>query len=307
MRKEIERSMMFSIQRKYRQDQVTQELVEQLRQFRLTHEYRQLNVEGVNWTYLCCGQGTETILLLPGAPGLCETAFQQILCLECSYRLLSVVYPPAITSIAGVVNGLQALLVSEKIDRVHVIGLSYGGAIAQYLLAQMPAIIDKLIFVCTGSPDRRTAERYRLLHFLLALLPSSWIHTLLLWAKASFLTGLTAQRPFWSTYYDYLIPFLTKADYLARIRVWIDFHCNADLLPIPQARAERKILIVEAELDRVFPLKKRHTLETHYPHAQVYLFPRATHMVAISDLEPFLALITRFLQQTSSAGQVNPI
>jgi pimeloyl-ACP methyl ester carboxylesterase len=282
-----------------RNDCVTEELFHQLRQFRRTHPYKYLNIAGVEWRYIRSGEGEEAILLLPGAPGICETSFQQILWLERTYCLLSVIYPSAVTTIAQMICGLQAILATENVDLVHVIGTSYGGAIAQHLLLHMPQKIGKLVLVCTGVPNRRTARKYRLYRNVLALFPTKWIHTLLLWRKSGFLDGLTVLRPFWSAYYEQMIPSLTKEDYLARIQVWIDFHLSSILLQEMPIQSYKRILIIEAENDIVFPLKEQQLLKVQYPQAHIYMFRQATHMLAVSNVERFLELITRFLQEKS--------
>jgi hypothetical protein len=52
---------------------------EQLRKFRATHSSKQRYVAGVDWEYILSGCGEEALLLLPGAHGLGEVAFQLIL------------------------------------------------------------------------------------------------------------------------------------------------------------------------------------------------------------------------------------
>lgn len=286
-----------------RNDLVTEELFGQLRQFRRTHAYKDVDIAGVGWRYVRSGRGEETILLLPGAPGICETSFQQILMLERSYCILSVIYPSSATTMVQVTSGLQGILTAENIGQVHVIGISYGGAIAQCLLRQMPERIGKLVFTCTGIPNKKTARKYKIYRNVLSLLPSKWIHTLLLCGKPRFLSGLTVQRSFWSAYYDQMIPSLSKEDYLTRMQVWIDFHQNCTLFYEKIFQQYGKILIIEAENDTVFPIEEQKLLEARYPRAQIYKFLQATHMAAISKTDEYLDVITRFFHTRAGAEE----
>src|SRR5581483_9755953 len=265
--------------------------------FRRTHEYRYLRVAGSGWRYLRSGQGKEVVLLLPGAPGICETSFQQILELERTCSVLSVIYPSSATTIARVTAGLQAILAAERINRVHILGTSYGGAIAQCLLVQFPQKIDKLVFICTGTPKRRTALKYQIYYCLLSLLPANWIHRFLLWRKPSLLAGLTIQRPFWNAYYDQVIPSLTKEDYQTRLRVWIDYHQNRSFSQKNVTRSPGQVLIIEAGKDSVFSLKEQQSLKALYPQARVYQSSQATHMAAISQIDDYFTTVLRFLHE----------
>ena len=276
--------------------QITEELFEQLRHFQRNHTYKHLEVNDVAWRYLRNGQGKETILLLPGAPGHCETSFQQIMWLEQSYSVLSVVYPSSARTLVQIVDGLQMILAAEKITRINLLGISYGGAIAQGLCARMPDLIDKIVFVCTGLPNKRTACRYRFIHLILSLLTQEWIHTLLRCGKPRFLEGLSTLRPFWSTYYNFLILSLTKEDILARVLVWIDFHQSGPLYIPRKGQFQNDLLLIEAENDRVFLRREQRRLNAYYAHAQVYTVPQASHMVAASQIEGYIEILKRFLE-----------
>lgn len=276
-------------------EHVSEQLRAQLYHFRKTHEYRYLDVAGVRWRYLRSGQGEEAVLLLPGAPGICETSFQQILALERAGCVLAVVYPAAATTMAQITEGLQAILAAECINRVHVLGTSYGGAVSQCLALLIPQKIGKLVFICSGTPQKSLVLKYCLCYYLLALLPAHWIHLLLLWRKPSFLSGLRTESAFWSAYYDQMIPSLSKQDYLARLRVWIDFHQHGPVSQQPGVSALQQVLIIAASNDTVFSNKQQQSLHTLYPCALVYRCPQATHMAAISNIDEYFATVLRFL------------
>ena len=58
--------------------QVLVEQQERLNAFRTTHPREQINLSGTTWSYLLAGQGTETLLLLPGGERIGDVAFPLI-------------------------------------------------------------------------------------------------------------------------------------------------------------------------------------------------------------------------------------
>ncbi len=100
-------------------------LDEQLRKFRAAHTYKRHNVGEVDWEYIVCGQGEQALLLLPGAHGLGEVAFQLIMRFEHAYRIISPSYPSRIRTVAGLVEGLVDILTAKNIAQVYVVGGSF--------------------------------------------------------------------------------------------------------------------------------------------------------------------------------------
>jgi len=57
---------------------VPAEQVGRLKEFRLSHPYKQLTIGDTKWEYISCGQGEQTLLLLPGALSVGESMFPLI-------------------------------------------------------------------------------------------------------------------------------------------------------------------------------------------------------------------------------------
>jgi hypothetical protein len=84
-------------------------LEHELAEFRAAHPARRLAHRVTDWRYYAGGQSGEAVLLLGGALGLAEFAFQQIRLLELHFRVLAPDYP-AVPSLAELTDGLLALL-----------------------------------------------------------------------------------------------------------------------------------------------------------------------------------------------------
>ena len=65
---------------------------QQLQYFHNQAARQQLEVNGVNWTYYTAGQGSETLLILPGLIGFAEMSFQHILAFAETYRVIASAY-----------------------------------------------------------------------------------------------------------------------------------------------------------------------------------------------------------------------
>src|SRR6267143_6826859 len=116
---------------------VPPEQVARLKEFRLTHPYKQLIIGNTNWEYISCGQGEQTLLLLPGALSVGESTFPLITAFEDEYRIIAPSDALSLT-VTGLCRGLAQILESEALNQAHVFGGSYGGLVAQYFVRQHP-------------------------------------------------------------------------------------------------------------------------------------------------------------------------
>src|SRR6516162_9443819 len=87
---------------------VPAEQKERLRAFRTTHPRQQVDLSGRAWSYLLAGQGTETLLILPGGERIGDVAFPLMQQFEQEYRCLYPSYPP-FSTMDALVDGLAAL------------------------------------------------------------------------------------------------------------------------------------------------------------------------------------------------------
>jgi len=122
-----------------------------LTSFRNRYPVKQLKMDGFVWRYVCLGRGTETILFLHGMSGAYDIWWQQLMDFKADARVLSITYPP-VKSLQAITQGIMAVLKTEGITSVHLVGSSLGvrhpvsdshasaadqnGRIRQYLSAQ---------------------------------------------------------------------------------------------------------------------------------------------------------------------------
>jgi pimeloyl-ACP methyl ester carboxylesterase len=261
-------------------------LEDELAEFRAAHPVRRLAHRGKAWRYYSAGQGGEAVLLLGGALGLAEFAFQQIRLLEVHFRVLAPDYPP-VPSLAELTGGLLALLDTEQIRTAHVVGGSFGGLVAQVLVRRAPERVASLVLSHTGAPDarrRRAAE-------VVALLPAPLLRAAL---KARLGRTLAATDPFWRRYFKGAVGRLSRADILSRIRLQAEFSAEAGYCPEDLTGWPGRVLVIEAADDPLFPPAAQQRLRALYPSAQVHQFRGTGHAAALLRPEEYASVLTRF-------------
>lgn len=281
-------------------DEETIDLSAQLRYFRATHTYKHLTVSGRDWQYLTGGDwdDRDVLLLLPGAPGLGEVAFQLIMRFERNYRVISPSYPAGAATVAELLDGIIAILDHEHVEMASIVGGSYSGMVAQCLVRRAPHKVAKLILDHTSAPSRARARTHRLYHAILALLPSVCIRALFQLGNRLYAMGKTPEQLFWCSYFRYdVIAKLTKEDYLSRIRACIDFYERYSFEREDLSFWPGALLIIESDNDSYVPAKERAALRALYPSARVFTFRGTGHGAWANQFETFFSLIARFLQE----------
>lgn len=269
--------------------------VDQLRRFRATHPLKSFTLDGVTWDYLLGGQGRETLLILPGLLGVAEMSFQHSAIFENTYRVIMPGYPFGVGTLDRLVGGLAALLDAEQIDRVHVLGGSFGGLVAQRFVRAYPERVRRLVLSHTGGPRPDRARANRRAVTLFGLLPMRVLRFMLRGATRRSLRDAPEHIAFWEAYSDEMITRLTKADLINRYRLAADFDATSNFTPDDLKDWPGRVLILEGDNDPIAEAAARASLRQLYPQAQVHVFHGSGHVASIAQLDEYTAVITRFL------------
>jgi pimeloyl-ACP methyl ester carboxylesterase len=264
-------------------------LDQQLEVFLAAHPRVRRKMGGAEWSYVRAGEGEQTILLLGGALGSADFAFQVIGELAPRFRVLAPDYPPAGT-LEEMTDGIAALLDAEGVARAHVVGGSFGGIVAQVFAQRFPSRVASLVLSHTGAParGRRRSGAQR----ILTLLPERLLRTIL---RKRLRGTLAGADPFWARRFDATVSAMTKADIVSRVRLAAQF-ISPDDAPFRPAATQR-VLILEADDDPLFPEAKRAPLRALYPGAQVHTFHGTGHAAAILQPRQYAEVIRRFVEE----------
>jgi pimeloyl-ACP methyl ester carboxylesterase len=273
-----------------------QPIAEQWRQFHATYAPRERCVGDVRWEYWAAGDGDETLVLLPGAPGRGETSFQYMSAFAGHYRVIAPSYP-AIGTASALGDGLVALLRAEGIERAHMVGGSYSGLVAQCVLRRYPALVDRLVLSDTGVPDARRARRARALMRCVRALPFGLVRGLLKAGTYAFVQPMGADRPFWRWYFHSLLDALRRDDLVSRLAVAIDIDAGCRWTPW---HGDTTILLLAAAGDRTFGADALAHLHTLYPQATEHVIEIRGHAGSLAAAPAYIAAIGAFLARTEA-------
>lgn len=271
------------------------DLRQRLTAFRRRHPYREIQIDGKAWSYIIGGQGTRTLLLLPGSlvPDLFFVPIEE---LERDCRVIVPAYA-AVATMAELVAGVAAILDAEGVERVDVIGSSFGGYLAQCFVRAHPARVERLILAETGVRHFVSwAPSIWLLARLMKVLPSRTVRFLMRRLWFTLFTPPASQRTFWRELMrEILTTQLGKANFVSETELLADFsaHCHfssADLAAWPG-----KILILESERDEAYSPANRARMRAVYPQAQVHTIRNATHSAIATHTEEYIGTMREFL------------
>ncbi|MFQ5926247.1 MAG: alpha/beta fold hydrolase [Terriglobia bacterium] len=279
---------------------VPREQRERLFQFRATHPSRHLTVAGVDWDYIACGRGGETLLLPAGGLAVGETAFQTILALENEYRIIAPTYP-GVKTMGELVAGILGLLEAEGVARVHILGGSYGGLVAQCVVHARPERVEKLILSHTVAPNPERVKRMKKGLRVVRLLPFALLRPLLELRLSKLLSALRsaghAEQEFWRAYIREIITtHMSKEVLLCLSERVLDYDQNCRFTRAALASWAGKVLLIESDDDPAIKAADREALRALYPQARVHTFHQTGHAAAILKREEYISLIKEFLR-----------
>lgn len=271
-------------------ERAPQETVQHFFSFRAAYPPQTLTVAGRSWEYLSVGQGSETVLFLHGLAGSYDIWWQQILALCDSFRILSLT-TPSINTLEGLRTGLNALLAHEGIDLFAVVGTSFGGYIAQYLLTRQPERIQRAVLANTLPPNHKLARWSRVAQTLIPRVPTSWFR---------FVFRLSTELRLYpaSGRSEFLRAFLNETTYrnmnkdlfLARYRTVIEWFDP----PSPES-LETPLLIIESANDPLIDEELRQMLKLTYLEAMVHNLGNVGHFPYLNQPDAYNHALESFL------------
>ena len=287
---------------------VPAEQIERLKEFRFTHNYKHLFVDGGEWEYISCGRGEQTLLLLPGGLSVGESTFPLITDFEKEYRIIAPSYSLSLT-MTGLCDGIAHILETESVNQAHVLGGSYGGLVAQYFVRKYPDKARSLILSHTFLMTPKFEKPLQIADKLFLVAPRSLFAPLLKlrFNKILLSTLSAAKHPefeFWRAYLNEAI----ASNRLKEVAVHQN-KCLLELARQPRFTPEDltgwrgRILIIDSDDDPAISAKDRELLRNTYPQAKSHTFSGAGHASLILKREEAFAIIRCFLDEPGARRQ----
>jgi aminoacrylate hydrolase len=205
--------------------------------------------------------------------------------------------PTQVASIEQLAEDFIALLDTLKIDKVHFVGHSTGGAIGQIIAVKHPARIASLIIY--ASVHKADHYRHRVWGLRKQILEEMGPEV---YAKT---TSLFFYPPeFTSAHHDELLAVeartaqfeLSSPEIMgSRIEAILKFDISADLVKI-----KAPVLVICAEDDLLTPSYFSKEIATLIPNAELVLFPKGGHAYSRSNPESFNKVVLDFIESKST-------
>jgi len=275
--------------------------VEEFKLFLKTYPYQHVTFNGIDWAYIITQPRPDTrseqssLLVLSGALCAPEVSWQTISRLAAKYQVIAPEYPP-VRSMDELCDGIAAILRQEGARRVHVLGGSYGGFVAQIFVRLYPETARSLALSHTLPPDPKSGKSVMKMLRWMALLPEGAMR----WLLGRRLSGLLPEKSpktalLYAIFQEMLNYRLTKADLMGILWRTVDF-TRRDFTPVDLVDWPGKILLVLADDDPGTPTEVRARLQALYPDAALHLFHGSGHATSLVKQEEYLAVIDEFIQ-----------
>ena len=230
-------------------------------------------------------------MLLPGALGRPETSFEYIGALASDFRVIAPGYPATTRTMIELADGAAALLGACGVERAHIIGGSFGGLVAQALLARHGEQVGRVVLSDTSPPIPHRALRMRVSAALIRRLPTRVVKGVIGFGVGRYVAALSpTARCFWQGHFHEMVNGLTKSEIEARADAWAEF----DRTRWPTV-PPHEMLVLGAASDRAV---SPHAFLCRFPHAHVHVVASPLgHAASIGDAMAYIAPIRRFLTE----------
>jgi pimeloyl-ACP methyl ester carboxylesterase len=275
--------------------QVPREQVERLFAFRREHPAQTVQIDGRTWEYLSAGEGPQAVLLLPGALGTAESAWQTMQGLAETFRVISPTYA-AVPNMNELADGIARVLDHAGVEQVHVVGGSYGGFVAQVFVRRHPRRTASLVISHAGPPEPERARRIHSVIRLLSILPMGMVRKMFTRSMSRLFPQGHPETAFLQAYFKEVVETRLRKDTLVSgYRRTIDFDNNMVYSPDDLAGWPGRVLLLLGDDDPGTPEEVREKMRSLYPRARVHIFSGTGHSAAILKRDEYLGLIRDFI------------
>jgi len=281
----------------------TRNLSQHLNIFREKTRLKPITFEdGHTWSYYRAGyEHAETVLLLPSLGGMAEAQFRYIDGLASAFQVVAPNLPTTLQTAEEAILGIRTLLANEGIERVNVVGLSFGGLLAQIFMRRFSHMIDDLILGFATVPNENDALRIGMQRNFMRYYPSPLLMAV---NKRGLVRGIAESTPtapdevrdFWKGYFNsHYGNAYKRADMLTRARLSIDIHSHHQYGQRETFHIKGEMLIIEATHDEVVGEGERGALTMMFPNAYLQTLEGHSHLSLLLHGDDLVQSITRFL------------
>lgn len=130
---------------------------------------KRITIGNIDMDYIVFGKGSENLILIPGLGDGLRTVKGMAVPFAISYGEYAKNYKVYVfswinqlvkgSSTRDMAQNLKAAMDELYISRAHIMGVSQGGMIAQYLAIDYPELVEKLVLAVTLAQQNETVQK----------------------------------------------------------------------------------------------------------------------------------------------------
>jgi len=201
-----------------------------VQEFHRSHSQKKISINGLTWNYFDSDTPDDALMLLHGGFADFSMWIHQIIEFEQYFRVIAPTCPNLpLATMKAYSEGLEAILMAEKVEKINLMGYSEGGLIAKCFLREQPSLINKIILAHIFFPSHEN-KYYKYDFNLFRTLPApitEMIFRILAKPDKEELHPTNSEWLAWfKAYFAELKSTLTKEKILSHIDLMIDFSRN---------------------------------------------------------------------------------
>lgn len=277
-------------------------LEERLANFRRDVPLQSIDIGEHKWTYYENGnRGQEVLLMLSGGGGDAEAMFPYIERFSQHFQVIAPNLPPTIKKMDDAVNGLKAFLEELQIERVIIVGISFGAMLAQVYIRHFQDSVIDMVITHSRIPSQHLVEPTRMQKKFMQFYPSILLMGM---SKGAYHSDIAksstpasdATRKFWQNYFvDLYSTRIRKKHLAARAQLTAEYHSDNEFNSRDLLQWEGNLLIIESEADTIISEGDRGSLKAMYSRAYIQTLEGYDHLAPILAADELISSIINFL------------
>jgi len=273
-------------------------------------------LHGDRMAYRRAGSGP-VLLLLHGIAGSSSTWLAAMRLLETRFTLIAPDFlghgdsdkPDGDYSLGNHASAMRDLLHVLDVERVTVVGQSFGGGVALQFSYQYPELCERLVLVDAGGLGREVSWMLRLLAVpgVELVLPLLFPHVAGEWGDSvlQFVHDRGVRNPrvveMWRSYRSLTDPEYRRA-FLRTMRSVIDTGGQSvSAIDRLYMAGGLPTLVVWGAVDRIIPVSHAYRVQEALPHSRLVVFPGVGHFPHAEVPERFVLALVDFIDSTEPA------
>ena len=278
--------------------------------FNETYPVKTIQINGLTFNYRLGGKGEKTIVLLVGGLGISDAFYKHFATFAESFTVLTFDYPVESCRNSVLADGIAELIKTLGLNKVFLVGQSYGGFIAQVIAKRHPDIVAGLVLSNTGCLDANMNKdaieyMFRMLKGLktsaklVKLIPMPLIKRISLKRmEKHFVRCAPDQKIYLTDLFRHVYNKLSRRHELNMCMLMIDLQNEMINAKNDFSYLDKKVLLLLSEDDNTFGEPVKQALIQLLPNPTVNTSICGGHLAVLLQPDLYIDTVTQFINGT---------